>query len=144
MRSSRLTGSLFSTKVVVDTINLFSAASIEPESCRPIIAKILGIQLDAISIFDADEKAEYGLADALVRAVYERLRGDFTFELSLFFSSTALSIREYDFAEAFSRDSLSISAVDTPDGNPFTWILIMPGEQRRLVTVDDDYRIVSR
>ncbi|MBY8821879.1 hypothetical protein [Sphingomonas colocasiae] len=123
-------------------INILGAARIDPEACRRIAAAILETGEAAISIFDADRAIEHGGKEANIQAVYSRLRGDFTFELNLRIGKGNFPVAEDDFARAFARCSASTCAIDTADGNPFTWILFGPDADERLVTIGDDFRIL--
>lgn len=126
----------------MDTLSIIVAAPIPPELCRDITAEILRVEEQDISAFDVDHEVEHGDENARIRIVYERLRGDFAFEFRLWSGGAHFFTLERDFAEEFSRRSGAPCAIDTPDGNPFTWILFTPGAAAKVIEVDDNYSII--
>ena len=105
------------------------------------VASIIILIDDRISLFNEDDGTFIGSESDPIKCVYTPLDQDFSFSLDVYLpENTSWNGSDLDFCRMFSSKAGSQCAVDTPDGNPFTWILVN-GETSELISIDDNYKI---
>jgi hypothetical protein len=109
-----------------------------------MVAAIFGIAVGSVWLLDVETEVEHGDEKAKTKIVRRRLSGDFSFELDVVFERGRFRLGNQEFAVMFALMSGSICAIDTPDANPYTWILIEPGAANRIVEIDDGGLVILK
>ena len=116
---------------------------LSPNEVLDVVVKILNSDKGSVYLFDKNTEDFIGNEDASIKCVYELVRGSFSFSLDLYFSEgSVLQKTEAEICRLFSEETGVSCAIDTPDANPYTWLLMGKGLPDRIISIDDQYNIV--